>query len=59
MSAIEFKYDVPLEQTMGFEPVYHEAMRLDILEKTEIWNAFGSIFVWMYVDGVLAGETYG
>jgi hypothetical protein len=59
LSAIEFKYDVPLEQTMAFEPVYHEAMRLDILEKTEIWNAFGSIFAWMYVDGVLVGETYG
>jgi len=59
MSAIEFKYDVPLEQTMAFEPVYHEAMQLNIWEKTEIRNAFGSIFVWMYVDRVLAGETYG
>ena len=59
MSAIEFKYDVPLEQTMAFESVYHEAMQLNIWEKTEIRNAFGSIFVWMYVDGVLAGETYG
>jgi hypothetical protein len=31
---------------MAFELVYHEAMQLDIFEKTEIRNAFGSIFVW-------------
>src|ERR1700675_3785526 len=56
---IKLKNDFPLEQTMAFEPVYHEAMRLDILEKTEIWNAFGSIFAWLIVDGGRGGETYG
>ena len=59
MSAINFKYDLPLEQTMAFEAVYHEAEQLHLSEKKKIWDAPGSIFVWMLVDGKLAGETYG
>ena len=44
---------------MAFEAVYHEAEQLDLSEKKEIRDALGSIFVWMFVDGELAGETYG
>ena len=59
MNVINFKYDVPLAQTMVFESVYHEGEQLDLSEKKKIWDAPGSIFVWMFVDGELAGETYG
>jgi len=59
MSVITFKYDVPLEQTMAFEAVYHEAEQLDLSEKQKLLDAPGSIFAWMFVEGELAGETYG
>ncbi len=59
MNAITFKYDLPLEQTMAFEAVYNEAEQLHLSEKKKIWDAPGSIFAWMFVDGELAGETYG
>jgi GNAT superfamily N-acetyltransferase len=59
MATIIFRYDVPLEQTMAFEAVYHDAEQLDLSQKKRIWDAPGSIFVWMFVDGELAGETYG
>ena len=59
MNAITFKYDLPLEQTMAFEAVYHEAEQLHLSEKKKIWDAPGSIFAWMFMDGELAGETYG
>jgi hypothetical protein len=56
---ITFSYDVPLEQTMAFESVYHEALQLDLAEKKEMWDTPGSVFVWLSVDGELAGESYG
>lgn len=56
---IKFDYDVPLEQTMAFEAVYHEALQLDLSAKEEILNLPGSIFVWMFADGELIGESYG
>jgi hypothetical protein len=59
VGVIKFNYDVPLEQTMAFEGVYHEALQLDLSEKTDILYLPGSIFVWMLVDGKLAGESYG
>jgi hypothetical protein len=59
MGVIKFKYDMPLEQTMDFEAVYPEPLQLDLSEKQEMWNAPGAIFVWMFVDGELAGESYG
>ncbi len=59
MSVIKFNCDVPLEETMAFEAVYHEALQLDLTEKKEMWDAPGSIFVWMFVDRELAGESYG
>ena len=59
MSKIKFHYGVPLNQTMDFEAVYPEALQLDLSEKKEIWDTPGAIFVWMFVDGELAGESYG
>jgi hypothetical protein len=44
---------------MDFEAVYPEPLQLDFSEKQEIRNTLGSIFVWMYVDGEMAGESYG
>jgi GNAT superfamily N-acetyltransferase len=57
--AITFHYDLPLEQTMAFESLYSEGERLDLTEKQKMRDAPGAIFVWMFVDGELAGETYG
>jgi hypothetical protein len=59
VGVIKFNYGIPLEQTMAFESVYHEALQLDLAEKKEMWDAPGSIFVWLSVDGELAGESYG
>jgi len=59
VSVITFKYDLPIEQTMAFEAVYHEGEQLDLSRKQKLRAAPGSIFVWMFVDGNLAGETYG
>jgi len=59
MGVIKFKYDVPLDQTMAFEAVYHENLQLDLAEKEEIREIPGSIFVWMFIDGELVGESYG
>jgi hypothetical protein len=56
---IKFKYDIPLEETMAFEAVYPKELQLDLSQKKEIWDATGSIFVWLLVDGELAGEAYG
>ncbi len=59
MAVIKFNYDTPLDRTMAFEAVYHENLQLGLAEKQEIRDIPGSIFVWMCVDGELAGESYG
>jgi len=59
MPVITFHYDLPLEQTMAFEAIYSEGERLDLAEKQQMRDTPGAIFVWMLVDGELAGETYG
>jgi hypothetical protein len=59
MTSIRFDYGVPLGRTMVFEGVYHENLRLELSAKIEIWDTRGSIFVWMFVGGELAGEAYG
>lgn len=59
MAEIKFKYAVPLEQTMAFESVYHPNLRLGLSDKQEIWETPGAFFVWMFVNGELAGESYG
>jgi hypothetical protein len=59
MAIITFEYDVPLERTMEFDAVYPEGLQFELAEKQIIRNMAGAIFVWMLVDGVLAGESYG
>jgi hypothetical protein len=56
---IKFCYALPLDQTMSFEGVYPKPLQLALPQKQQVWDVPGSIFVWMYVNGELAGETYG
>ena len=59
MGVIKFRYEMPLVETMEFESVYPESLQFDLREKEEVWNVPGTIFVWLYVDGKIAGESYG
>jgi hypothetical protein len=59
VTVITFKYDIPLDDTMAFESIYPVPLQLDLCEKTEIRHLSGSIFVWMFVNGALVGESYG
>jgi hypothetical protein len=59
VAVIKFSYAVPLEQTMAFETVYHPGLQLDLSQKQEVWDTPGAFFVWMFVNGQLAGESYG
>lgn len=59
MPLITFDYNVPLEKTMDFDAVYPEGLQFELPEKQMIRDMPGAIFVWMFVDGVLAGESYG
>jgi GNAT superfamily N-acetyltransferase len=56
---IKFCYGLPLDQSMSFEALYPEPLQLDLPQKQQVWDVPGSIFAWMYVNGKLAGETYG
>jgi len=56
---ITFKYDLPLTETMQFEDIYPEELQMDLVEKQELRDGKGSIFVWMFVDNVCVGEAYG
>ncbi|MBZ5527786.1 MAG: hypothetical protein LAN71_07800 [Acidobacteriia bacterium] len=44
---------------MDFESAYHEALQLDLPQKEKLRIMPGAIFVWMFVEGELAGESYG
>ena len=59
MAIIRFDYDVPLEQTMGFDAIYPEGLQLTLEEKSTLRQTSGAIFVWMRVADALAGEAYG
>jgi len=59
MAVIHFDYHVPLDQTMEFDAVYPEGLQFDLAEKQFLLGMPGAIFVWMRVDGALAGESYG
>jgi GNAT superfamily N-acetyltransferase len=59
MATIKFAYDVPLGQTMEFDSIYPEGLQFALSEKELIRSMPGGIFVWMLVDGALAGEAYG
>jgi len=54
---VTFRTAMPLAQTMEFETVYEESLQLRLEDKAEIVEH--GIAVWMFVDGELAGETYG
>ncbi len=54
---LTFKTEMPIAQTMGFEGVYEKNLQLDEDYKTEIVR--NGVALWMFVDGELAGETYG
>jgi GNAT superfamily N-acetyltransferase len=54
---ITFEEYLPIEDTMVFEDVFEEELQLDEDEKSKIINAGWPL--WMFVDGELAGETYG
>jgi GNAT superfamily N-acetyltransferase len=56
---IRFSYSLQLDQTLAFEEVYHENLKLDLSEKKEIWGMPGAIFAWMFVEGQVVGESYG
>lgn len=56
---MRFDYHVALEHTMEFDAVYPEGLQLALQEKSILRNTPGAIFVWMRLDGVLAGEAYG
>lgn len=59
VEVIRFKYDVPLKETMAFESVYHPNLQYTYREKQELRKIPGALFVWMFVDDALAGESYG
>ena len=59
MATIKFRYDLPLADTMMFEAVYPLQLQFELDEKQELWDVPGSIFAWMFVNGEIAGESYG
>ena len=48
---------MPIRETMCFESVYEECLRLSEGDKKRI--IFDGVAAWMFVDGLLAGESYG
>jgi hypothetical protein len=54
---VTFRTEMPIAQTMSFERVYEKNLQLDQDYKTMIVRE--GIALWMFVDGALAGETYG
>ena len=54
---LRFRTEIPLAETMVFEDVYEEALRMDARFKALVVKQ--GVALWMFVDGELAGETYG
>jgi hypothetical protein len=54
---IMFNSHLPVTKTMAFEAVFEPGLRLDLRYKRSIIK--NGIAAWMFVDDVLAGETYG
>jgi len=44
---------------MAFEAVYPEQLQMTLPAKRNLLKTPGAVVVWMFVDGVLAGEAYG
>jgi GNAT superfamily N-acetyltransferase len=59
MAVIRFQDDVALEETMVFEAVYPEQLQMTLRAKRHLLKTPGAVVVWMFVDGMLAGEAYG
>lgn len=59
VKVITFKYDVPLKETMAFESVYHPNLQYTYHEKQALRKVPRALFVWMFVDNELVGESYG
>jgi hypothetical protein len=54
---VTFRTRMPVAETMRFEHVYEDVLQLDVEAKASILDAgYGA---WLFVDGTLAGETYG
>jgi GNAT superfamily N-acetyltransferase len=56
---ITFKRVVPIPDTMTFERVYEDGLQTDEEEKTRFAACPSWIASWLFVNGTLAGETYG
>jgi GNAT superfamily N-acetyltransferase len=57
---IRLTTDIPdLPKTMVFEEVYEESLRLSLEDKEDLFEYPTLVVAYLYVDGVLAGETYG
>lgn len=54
---VTFRFHYPISRTMAFEKEYHPNLRLTLSDKR--WLLKKTISIWMFVDGKLAGETYG
>lgn len=54
---IKFAPFLPIAETMVFEESFEESLRLDAEDKIPILAT--GVAAWLFVDGVLAGETYG
>lgn len=54
---ITFSDKEDLEKTMVFESLYEPNLQMNREEKEEILK--NGLAVWLYIDGVLAGEAYG
>ena len=54
---LTFRHDMTAAETRVFEDQYEDVLRFNDEEKDGILRK--GLAVWMYVDGVLAGEAYG
>lgn len=52
------KSELAVSKTMAFEDLFHENLAFDKTDKSEIL-ARSDIKLWLFVDGKIAGETYG
>lgn len=54
---IEFRRECLVEETLKFDALYEESLRLDLEEKRE--DLRGAFSTFLFVDGGIAGEIYG
>ena len=56
---LSFRTSMPIGETMDFEALYEPQLAMELEEKTALLREPGAIALWMFVGGILAGETYG